>query len=84
VDLEVLFVWSRERNPRTTEQFASDLFNHLDLLKEFPFVGTPIKKEPNVRRLLHSPVYVYYRIDERREGVEILHFWHTSRQPPRF
>jgi plasmid stabilization system protein ParE len=73
-DLEEIFEWSRERHPATTEQFADALFNHLDSLQVFP--------QPNVRRLLHSPLYVYYRVDEHRGSVEILHFWHVSRRPP--
>ena len=46
-----------------------------------PYVGTPIKGHPQLRRLLHSPLYVYYRLDENRGAIEILHFWHSSRAP---
>jgi plasmid stabilization system protein ParE len=81
-DLEVVFSWSRNQHPGGTERFADDLFNHLDLLAAFPYVGAPVEGEPTLRRLLHSPVFVYYRIDERREAIEILHIWHTSRRPP--
>ena len=31
-DLEEIFVWSREKHPATTEQFANDLFAHIELL----------------------------------------------------
>ncbi len=82
-DLEVLFIWSREKHPGSTEQFGIDLFNHLELLASFPDVGARVQGQPNVRRFLHSPVYVYYRVDKRREAIEILHFWHSSRKPPR-
>jgi plasmid stabilization system protein ParE len=34
--------------------------------------------------MLHSPVRVYYEVDEERELVEILRFWHVSRKPPEF
>jgi plasmid stabilization system protein ParE len=34
--------------------------------------------------LLHSPLHVYYRLDEDREAIEILHFRHSSRQGPEF
>ena len=82
-DLEAIFDWSRERHPETTEQFAGDLFNHLDSLALFPHVGTPIKGQPNIRRLLHSPLYVYYRVHPER-AIEVLHFWHVSRRQPKF
>ena len=83
-DLEEIFDWSREKHPETTEQFADDLFDHLGLLEALPFVGTPVKGHPQVRRMLHSPLYVYYRVDENRGAIEILHFWHSSRKTPQF
>ena len=39
VDFELIFSWSREKYPGSTEQFASDLFNHLCLIAAFPYVG---------------------------------------------
>ena len=83
-DLEEIFEWSRDKHPETTEQFADDLFAHVDLIGAFPRLGSPIKRHPRMRRLVHSPLYVYYRVDEERGAVEILHFRHTSRQEPRF
>ena len=84
VDLEEIFEWSREKHPETTEQFADDLFDHIDLLQALPYIGTPVKGHPQVRRILHSPLYIYYRLDENRKAIEILHFWHSSRKDPRF
>jgi len=83
-DLEEVFERSRDLHPETTEQFASDLFDYIDLLQSLPYIGTPVKGHPNVRRLLHSPLYIYYRLDERRGAIEILHFWHSSRKDPPF
>jgi plasmid stabilization system protein ParE len=81
-DLEEIFEWSRDKHPETTEQFADDLFDHIDLLEALPYIGTPVKGHPQLRRLLHSPLYVYYRLDEDRGAIEILHFWHSSRKAP--
>jgi plasmid stabilization system protein ParE len=81
-DLEEIFEWSREKHPKTTDQFAQDLFDHIELLQAIPRIGTPIKGHPQLRRLLHAPLYVYYRLDESRGGIEILHFWHSSRKDP--
>ena len=82
-DLEEILDRSAEQYPATTWQFANNLFNHLDSLEAFPYLGALVKGHPNVRRLLHSPLYLYYRVDVDRGGIEILHFWHTSRQPPK-
>jgi plasmid stabilization system protein ParE len=35
-DLEAIFEWSRENHAASTEEFANDLFNHLDFLAAFP------------------------------------------------
>jgi len=83
-DLKDIFDWSREKHPETTEQFADDLFDHIELLQALPYIGAPIKGHPHLRRLLHSPLYVYYRLDEIRGAIEILHFWHSSRKDPQF
>jgi len=83
-DLEEIFDWSRENHPETTEQFADDLFDHIELLRAHPYIGTPIKGHPQLRRLLHSPLYVYYRVDDGRGAIEVLHFWHCSRTDPPF
>ncbi len=42
-DLEAIFVWSRDKQPETTQQFANDLLEHIELLQALPYVGTPIK-----------------------------------------
>jgi len=83
-DLEEIFEWSREKHPQTTEQFANDLFEHIELLQALPYIGAPIKEHPQLKRLLHSPLYVYYRLDENRGAIEILHFRHSSRNEPQF
>ena len=82
-DLETVFDWSREKHPETTEQFASGLFNYLDLLQAFPNMGTRVRGHSHVRQLLYSPLNIYYRVDEERRAIEILHFWHTARRPPK-
>ena len=65
-------------------RFHDDLFDHLELLQALPYIGAPIRGHPQLRRLLHSPLYVYYRVDENRGAIEILHFWHSSRKDPQF
>jgi plasmid stabilization system protein ParE len=80
-DFERLMEWSRENYPANTEEFGAALLNHLDLLKAFPFVGTEVKDFAGVRRLLHSPLHVYYRVFESNEKIEILRFRHASRRP---
>jgi plasmid stabilization system protein ParE len=83
-DLEEVMLWSWQNHPGTTERFANSLLNHVDLLKDFPYLGAPVSGYPGVCRLQHSPLHVYYKVllDSRR--VEILHFWHGARKGPVF
>ena len=53
--------------------------NHVDLLQNFPYLGIPMKHFSGVRRLHHSPIHVYYRIDESRKMIEVLYFWYAAR-----
>jgi len=81
-DLKAVMGWSWEKHPGTSEKFANSLLNHVDLLKEFPYLGTRVKDHPGVRQLLHSPLQIYYRVREDKGVIEILHFWHAARQQP--
>jgi plasmid stabilization system protein ParE len=41
--------------------------SHVDLLAAFPHIGSPVKRRAGIRKILHTPVRVYYQIhDERR------------------
>ena len=83
-DLEEILARSWDQHPGSTARFGLALLNHADLLKSFPRLGTPVRGFPGVRRLLHSPLHVYYRVLPDQMRIEILHFWHASRRPPRF
>jgi plasmid stabilization system protein ParE len=37
----------------------------------------------NVRKLVHSPILIYYRINEEKHLAEVLHLRHGARRPPR-
>ena len=72
----------REDNPNAAERFGNDLLNHTELLADFPHIGTTVRPRSGVRKVLHTPVRIYYRVNEERKVVEILHFWHAARREP--
>jgi len=37
-------------------------------------VGSLVKGEPGVRQLVHTPILIYYRVNDSPKFVEILHF----------
>ncbi len=81
-DLLQIVDYIREDNPSAAERFGNALLNHTELLANFPHIGTPVNQRSGVRKVLHTPVRIYYRIDEERKVVEILHFWHAARHQP--
>jgi plasmid stabilization system protein ParE len=81
-DLASLVSHIAEDDADAASRFGNALLNHVDLLSRFPFMGTAIGRRLRVRKLVHSPVVVYYRILEEQHAVEILQFRHGSRQAP--
>ncbi len=82
LDLESILDFIRADNPDAAERFGIALLNHIELLQTFPRLGVPVSKRPGVRKILHSPVRVYYRLHEKKNLIEILHFWHAARKNP--
>ena len=83
VDFEDILEYSWTHFPATADRFGNALLNHADLLKKFPYIGSPVDRRPGVRQLVHTPILIYYRVQDRIRAVEILHFWHGSRRDPR-
>ncbi|MGA2905875.1 MAG: type II toxin-antitoxin system RelE/ParE family toxin [Candidatus Korobacteraceae bacterium] len=82
-DLEDILDYIRVDSETAAENFGAAILDHVELLREFPHIGTAVSQRPNLRKILHSPVRIYYRIDEGRSLVEILHFWHGAKRDPR-
>ena len=81
-DFFEIFDYISRDNRDAAARFCDALLNHVDLLGTFPHIGVVSGQRPNVRSVLHTPVRIYYRIDDSRECVEIIHFWHTARRNP--
>jgi toxin ParE1/3/4 len=82
-DLEEIVGYIAEDDSDSAVRFGDSLLDHLELFEKFPRIGTPIRKKTEVRKLMHSPIVVYYQIHEARGLVEILHLRHGARKPPK-
>ena len=67
-----------------SSRFGEALLDHVDLLGRFPRMGNTIRKRSRVRKLVHSPILVYYQVHEEKHLVEVLHFRHGSCKPSKF
>jgi plasmid stabilization system protein ParE len=83
-DLEEILEYSWLNFPTAVESFGNALLNHIDLLRKFPYIGSPVAGRAGIRQLVHTPILIYYRVRESPNVVEILHFWHASRSRPQF
>ena len=83
-DLAEIIGHIAEDDADAATRFGNALLDHVDLLRRFPRMGDAIRKRARVRKLLHSPILVYYVVREDKRSVEVLHLRHSSRKSPKF
>lgn len=83
-DLAEIVGYIAEDDTEAASRFGNALLDHVDLLSRFPRMGDAIRKRARVRKLLHSPILVYYLVREDKRTVEVLHLRHASRKSPKF
>jgi len=58
-ELEALLEFIRPENQTAAERLGSGLLAHIDLLRDFPRLGTSVYRKRGIRKLFHSPVTIY-------------------------
>jgi len=81
-DLAEIIGHIAEDDAEAASRYGSSLLDHVELLARFPRMGGTIRKRPPVRKLVHSPILVYYRVHEDTRVIEVLHLRHGARKPP--
>jgi plasmid stabilization system protein ParE len=81
-DFFAIFDYIEKDSPAAASSFGAALLNHIELLATFPHIGTLVRPRQGVRKLLYTPIRIYYQVDNNAKRVEILHFWHAARQEP--
>jgi len=81
-DLAEIIGHIAEDDADAASRFGSSLLDHVDLLARFPRMGSIIRRRPQVRKLVHSPFLIYYRVDDVKRVIEIVHLRHGARKPP--
>jgi toxin ParE1/3/4 len=82
-DLAEIIGYIAVESADAASRFGSSLLDHVELLTRFPRMGSMIRKRPRIPKLVHSPILVYYRLNERKGLIEVLHFRHAARQTPK-
>lgn len=82
-DLAEIIVHVAEDDAQAASHFGNALVAHVELLTRFPRMGGLVRKRPLVRKLLHSPFLIYYRIRDKQHEIEVLHIRHGARKTPK-
>lgn len=77
-----IFGYIERDNSVAASEFGIALLKQIELLATFPNIGAPVRQRRGVRKLLYTPIRIYYRLDSSSKVVEILHFWHAARKEP--
>jgi plasmid stabilization system protein ParE len=80
-DLAAIIGHVADDDAEAASRFGRSLLDHVELLARFPRMGGVIPKRPGVRKLVHSPLLVYYQVHEDKRLIEVLHFRHGARKP---
>ncbi len=76
--------WWLDNRPKAPHAFEEDLEKAFGLISSLPRAGQSVRHSriDGIRRVLMGRVryYLYYRVDEDAEAVEVLAAWHASRK----
>ena len=86
-DIAAAVTWWRANRPAAIERLEEELVRGLRQLQELPY-SAPKARDPRLsgfRRLplLETRYWLYYRVNDEKQRVEVLRLWHMSRRRPR-
>jgi len=76
-DLQRLKEFLEEKSPKAAMAAAAEIITVLDRLRDFPFIGTPVKRAPNpdmIRDLIIGDYLARYIV--LSDSIHILRIWH--------
>lgn len=80
-DLEEIVRYIAQDSPKAAQDVGLALVELAESLPPFPLLGPLLRNRPGVRKLVHAPYVVLYRVDDARQQVRIQRFWHAKRNP---
>jgi plasmid stabilization system protein ParE len=82
-DLAEIVSYIAQENPNAASALGNHLLDASLSLAQIPHKGSPYRHIANVRKLTVRPFKIFYRVNEAKQSVEILHFWHSARREPK-
>ena len=81
-DLADILGYIAEENSEAAAHLGNTLLDHIELLTRFPEMGERVRERSRVRKLVHTPVVVYYQVLGPRRIIQVVHVRHAARRPP--
>lgn len=81
-DLEEVVRHIAKDDPATALRIGIALIDRVEILEDFPLVGSLYPKRPGVRKLVSRPYLIFYRVRPEENTVDILRYWHGARTEP--
>jgi len=82
-DLSEIVSYIAQDNPNAASALGNHLLDAALSLGQTPDKGSSYRHIGQVRKLTVRPFKIFYRVNEARQSVEVLHFWHSARREPR-
>ena len=70
-DFFEIFDYIRQDSPEAAERFCNVLLEHAESLASFPHIGAPVLELPRVRFALHTPIRIYYKVNESGNALRL-------------
>ena len=83
-DLRDIVSFAALHNPDAAERLGFALITRAESLAQFPQRGRVVPEYDNsrLREVLHLSYRVIYRLNEAKQTVEVVRFWHAARGFP--
>ena len=80
-DVEGIVHYFAQDRPEAAHAVGLALVDLAESLPRFPLLGPLLRHRPGVRKVVHAPYVVLYRVDDARQQIRIQRFWHAKRDP---
>jgi addiction module RelE/StbE family toxin len=83
-DLREIVTFIAARNQPVAESFGLRLMRKVDLLAQFPLLGSivPEEQDEHIRELVLSPYRIIYRVMAENQVIAVARIWHGARGEP--
>lgn len=83
-DLQKIVAYIAQDNSEAAEKLGFRLIAAAETLASFPLMGRIIPEfgDPALREIVHRSYRIMYRVNDPRQTIEIVRFWHAARGFP--